>query len=69
MRHRGRDAPIVVGGLGGTLNGTMPARKEIRRLEQNTDLWTLYILGLSLMQYTDQSQLLSYYQIAGLFPS
>ena len=35
-------------------------------MEKDTDLWTLYILGLNMMQYTDQSELLSYYQIAGL---
>ncbi|CAK7275259.1 hypothetical protein SEPCBS119000_006603 [Sporothrix epigloea] len=44
----------------------MPPRQEIRRMENDTDLWTLYILGLNMMQYTDQSNLLSYYQIAGI---
>lgn len=61
----GADNPFVVGGLGGDRNGTMPARQEIRQMEKNTDMWTLYILGLNMMQYTDQSHLLSYYQIAG----
>ncbi|CAK7220176.1 hypothetical protein SBRCBS47491_004101 [Sporothrix bragantina] len=44
----------------------MPPRQEIRQMEKDTDLWTLYILGLNMMQYTDQSELLSYYQIAGI---
>ncbi|ERS97997.1 hypothetical protein HMPREF1624_06170 [Sporothrix schenckii ATCC 58251] len=35
-------------------------------MEKNTDIWTLYILGLNMMQYVDQSHLLSYYQIAGI---
>ncbi|KAL1906323.1 hypothetical protein Sste5344_007922 [Sporothrix stenoceras] len=63
----GTNNPFVVGGLKGDRNGTMPARQEIRQMEKDTDMWTLYMLGLNLMQYTDQSHLLSYYQIAVLF--
>lgn len=66
--HYGADTPFVVGGLGGNRNGTMPARQEIRQLEKTTDMWALYILGLNMMQYTDQSHFLSYYQIAGWSP-
>lgn len=40
-------------------------RPEIRQLEQDTDLWTLYILGLSMMQFTDQASPTSYYGLAG----
>lgn len=61
-----RDAPFVVTGIAGHRNGTLPARQEVRQLEKNTDLWTLFILGLNMMQYTDQSHVLSYYQIAGI---
>lgn len=61
------DFPFVVGGLAYGHNGTMPARQEVRQMEKDTDLWTLYMLGLNMMQYTDQSHLLSYYQIAGEF--
>ncbi|KAG7292970.1 hypothetical protein NEMBOFW57_003015 [Staphylotrichum longicolle] len=39
-------------------------RPEIRQLEQDTDLWTLYILGLSMMQFTDQASPTSYYGLA-----
>ncbi|CAK7237697.1 hypothetical protein SEUCBS140593_010079 [Sporothrix eucalyptigena] len=60
------ETPFVVGGLAGHRNGTMPPRQEIRQMEKDTDLWTLYILGLNMMQYTDQSNFLSYYQIAGI---
>jgi tyrosinase len=42
-------------------------RQEIRQLEQDTDLWTLYILGLSMMQFTDQASPTSYYGLAGLW--
>lgn len=57
---------IVTGVLTGTdPSGSAPLRPDILDLEQNSDLWSLYILGLDLMQYTDQSQLFSWYQLAG----
>lgn len=56
--------PYVVTGLG-SLNGTLPIRQEVRQLQQDADKWTLYMLGLSMMQYTAQTELLSWYQIAG----
>ncbi|KAL2131576.1 hypothetical protein VTI74DRAFT_4873 [Chaetomium olivicolor] len=46
--------------------GDIHLRQEIRQLEQDQDLWTLYILALSMMQYTDQSSPTSYYAIAGI---
>jgi hypothetical protein len=56
----------VTGPLGGTGNGSAPPQRiEIRQLQNNTDLWTLYILGLDMMQHTDQSSPTSWYQIAG----
>lgn len=48
-------------------NGSVPVRKEIRQLQQDEDQWNLYLLGLQRFQAVDQSQLLSYYQIAGWF--
>jgi tyrosinase len=41
-------------------------RLELRQLERDQELWTLYILGLSMLQYTDQSSPTSWYSIAGL---
>ncbi|KAJ4297234.1 hypothetical protein N0V88_004152 [Collariella sp. IMI 366227] len=41
-------------------------RLEIRQLEKDQDLWTLYLLALSMMQYTDQSSPISYYSLAGI---
>lgn len=41
-------------------------RMEIRDLEKNEDQWTLYILGLSMMQYTNQTDEISWYQVTGL---
>lgn len=49
-------------------DGSLPIRKEIRQLQQDADQWNLYLLGLERFQGVDQSQLLSYYQIAGWFP-
>ncbi|EGO53798.1 hypothetical protein NEUTE1DRAFT_93419 [Neurospora tetrasperma FGSC 2508] len=55
--------PVVTGAEGGE---TIRPRQEIRQLEQDKELWTLYILGLSLMQFTDQSSPVSWYGITGI---
>ncbi|QSZ35676.1 hypothetical protein DSL72_006798 [Monilinia vaccinii-corymbosi] len=50
-------------------NGTLqcpPVRMEIRELEKNKELWELYILGLSMMQNMDQTDLRSWYKIFGI---
>ncbi|KAI9708383.1 MAG: hypothetical protein M1820_004087 [Bogoriella megaspora] len=46
-------------------NGVQP-RLEIRQLQQNADQWNLYMLGLQRMQQANQSDPLSWYQIAGI---
>ena len=46
-------------------DGSLPIRHEIRALEQDSTTWTLYILGLDMLQYTNQTEMLSWYQIAG----
>lgn len=46
-------------------NDSVPLRPNILDMQQDSDLWTLYILALDMMQYTDQSQLFSWYQVAG----
>ncbi|KAK1776843.1 tyrosinase [Copromyces sp. CBS 386.78] len=55
--------PVVRGAEGGE---TIRLRQEVRQLEQDKELWTLYILGLSLMQFTDQSSPVSWYGITGI---
>lgn len=57
--------PFVLRSLAGS-DGELPLRQEIRNLEQNRDQWTLYLLGLSMMQFTNQSDPLSWYQITGM---
>ena len=64
VRRQASQAPYVVKGAD-RVNGSLPLRPEIRQLQQDPDKWTLYTLGTSMMQYTDQSQMLSWYQIAG----
>lgn len=57
--------PFVLKSLART-DGELPLRQEFRTLEQNRDQWTLYLLGLSMMQFTNQSDPLSWYQITGM---
>ena len=66
-RQLGRHSDLVVQDkiAGG---GDVVVRQEIRQMEQDTDLWTLYILALSMMQFTDQESPTSYYGLAGLCP-
>ncbi|KAK1757866.1 hypothetical protein QBC47DRAFT_319522 [Echria macrotheca] len=47
--------------------GSVPIRREIRDLQRNfPDQFNLYVLGLQNLQSLDESQLQSYYQIAGI---
>jgi len=62
-RQLGRTSAMVVQGKTG---GEVHVRQEIRELEQDHDLWTLYMLGLSMLQYTDQAFPLSHYGLAGM---
>lgn len=49
---------------GVTDTGVQP-RLEIRDLEKNTDMLNIFLLGLQRFMQTNQSEKLSYYQIAG----
>ncbi|KAL5320201.1 hypothetical protein ACEPPN_011002 [Leptodophora sp. 'Broadleaf-Isolate-01'] len=51
---------------GSGVNGSPPLRIEIRDLQKDPIAWNLYILGLDMLQYTPQSDMLSWYQIAGI---
>lgn len=61
--RRRQNPTVSVTGI--TAFGVQP-RLEIRQLEQNTDQWNIFLLGLARFQQTDQSNLTSYYQIAGI---
>ncbi|CAD6439069.1 1e1b8ba9-904a-47e5-873c-05ef1d1af1bd [Sclerotinia trifoliorum] len=47
-------------------NSSIPLRQEVRDLEKDADLWELYILGTSMMQTINQSDIRSWYQISGI---
>ena len=52
----------IVTGIQGT--GIQP-RLEIRQLEKNPDQWNIYLLGMNRFMSSNQSEKLSYYQVAG----
>jgi tyrosinase len=54
---------VIVTGVTG---GSPVARQEIRTMLQDQDLFTLYVLGLERFQGVDESDPLSWYQIAGI---
>ncbi|KAG5918288.1 hypothetical protein E4U42_006925 [Claviceps africana] len=58
--------PIVVRRLPTPSNGTLPLRMEVRSMRDNNYKWDLFILGLSMFQFTSQDDPLSWYQIAGI---
>ncbi len=63
-RQLTRRSELAVRGKTGS-GGDVVVRQEIRQMEQDADLWTLYILALSMLQFTDQSSPTSYYGLAG----
>lgn len=63
-REPSADNILVTRGMPLRSNGSVPVRYEIRDLQKNTDKWSLYILALDLMQYTDQSLPSSWYSIS-----
>ena len=61
--QRRQTQTIVTTGI--TTFGIQP-RLEIRQLQQNADQWNIFLLGMKRFQETDQSEMNSYYQIAGI---
>ncbi|KAL1870506.1 hypothetical protein Daus18300_005194 [Diaporthe australafricana] len=47
-------------------SGPVPVRPNIRDLQKDPDRWSLYILALDMMQWTDQSQPTSWFSITGI---
>lgn len=56
---------VVTKGMPLRSNGSVPVRYEIRDLQRDSDKWSLYLLALDLMQFTDQSVPTSWFQISG----
>jgi tyrosinase len=61
-QRRQNAAPIAVTGLAGQ---SIQPRLEIRELQQNADMWNVYLLGLTRLQQVDQNDFLSHFQLAG----
>lgn len=56
---------VVVGRLPLRPDGSVPLRLEIRELMKDQYKWDLFILAMNTIQYMDQDDLLSFYQLAG----
>jgi hypothetical protein len=53
---------------GSGVNGSLPLRLELRELQKDPTMWTLYILGLDYLQRNkSQSHIESWYQLAGMY--
>ncbi|KAK4181554.1 hypothetical protein QBC36DRAFT_174782 [Triangularia setosa] len=66
-RQFAQPSTMVVRGDAGRQGGDVQVRREIRELEQDHEAWTLYLLGMSMMQFTDQGSPTSWYGITGWF--
>lgn len=64
MVKRQTQDPIIVTKLP-SINGNIPNRPDIRELKENPFKWNLFLLASSMFQFTNQSEQLSWYQIAG----
>ncbi|KAK4202248.1 putative tyrosinase [Triangularia verruculosa] len=65
-RQFAQPSTMIVMGNAATQAGDVQVRREIRELEQDREVWTLYLLGMSMMQFTDQSSPTSWYGITGI---
>jgi tyrosinase len=63
LSRRQEDPTIAVTGI---QYGRPQPRLEIRQLEADPDQWNIFLLGLRRFQQTDQSNMTSWYQIAGI---
>ena len=50
----------------GPTGGVQP-RLEIRELEQTGEMWNIFLLAMAEFQATDQNEINSWYQIAGMY--
>jgi tyrosinase len=65
-RRQSDGSRIIVGRLPVLNNSTIPRRLEIREMREDAYKWDLFILALSMFQYVNQDDPLSWYQIAGM---
>jgi tyrosinase len=62
---RKRQQPSTIAVTGPPARFGTQTRPEIRQLQQQADAWNLYLLGLQRFQQMNQSDPLSWYQVAG----
>lgn len=62
-RQLGRGIVVTTGMPVGP--GPVPVRLDIRDLQKDPDKWSLYILALDMLQWTEQSQPTSWFSISG----
>ena len=67
IKRQAQPQQLVLRGISVSDSDELPIRQEIRDLQQNDNQWTLYLLGLSMMQFTNQSDPTSWYGITGSF--
>ena len=67
IKRQAQPQQLVLRGISVSDSGELPIRQEIRDLQKNDNQWTLYLLGLSMMQFTNQSDPTSWYGITGSF--
>ena len=65
LTRRQEGERIIVGRLPYAANGSVPHRLEIRQMRNDPYKWNLFILALSMFQSVEQSDPLSWYQVAG----
>ena len=58
--QRRQDQTVAITGI--NTFGVQP-RLEIRQLQQNTDQWNIFLLGMRRFQQINQSDMISYYQV------
>jgi len=65
-RSLNSSSPFPVVGIPLNKSALVPQRLEIRQLQENPLQWNLYLLAMAQYQSIDQSDMISYYQIAGI---
>ena len=58
---------VVIRGLPRRIDGSLVPRREIRDMQKDAVQFDLFLLALSMMQFADQDDRLSWYQIAGAY--
>ena len=66
IRRPALNATTAIFAINGAATGGSQPRLEIRELAQDSVMWNIYLHAIDRFQRLDQSDPLSYYQIAGM---